>query len=579
MPALIISTVEGERKIERRITFKPGHSLRHILDNTDLRVRAGCRGTGACGLCRVRIAAGDAGEPTENERIFLKSPELAQKIRLACQVMPEHDLQVEILSKAPKSAWRTYRAREECSFVLPLHHGKIAARHITARRYSYGAAVDLGTTHIKISLYELSACKWLTGRYGLNPQLEYGADVMTRLMAAAESAEAAATLKQQLVGAIGEALLDMAGREGINLQQVVRLVVVGNTAMLALLSGRNYSLLLQPAYWMKALDCLPLAEETKEWAVSWAINEQAEIEVMPPLAGFVGSDLLAGVMATKLNKQSPGTLFIDFGTNSELALWDGRELWVTSAAGGPAFEGSGISCGLPAEPGAVYQVSLHGDAMGDVLSDVPGDAVGDAPGDASVDALGDSSGDALGDALDYAVIAGEKPRGICGSGLVDLIATLLRLKKLDRMGRFPPDTPAAGILVIDGERDISLTKSDVDVFQRAKAAIGTGIRVLLAKAGLNYKDISCLYIAGAFGSYLNVVNAQQIGLLPAIEPALVKLCGNTALLGCEGALLSTETAEQLKSYAVEAKLINLSEYPDFDDIFMDNLFLKPLSED
>ncbi len=143
--------------------------------------------------------------------------------------------------------------------------------------------------------------------------------------------------------------LEPTGRKGINLQHVVRLVLVGNTAMLALLSGRNYKLLLQPGYWMNAIDCLP--KDTEFWAVSWDIHRRAGIEVMPPVAGFVGSDLLAGVVATHLTEYGGGGLFIDFGTNSEIALWDGRTLWVTSAAGGPAFERSGISCGLPMAPG------------------------------------------------------------------------------------------------------------------------------------------------------------------------------------------------------------------------------------
>ncbi len=154
--------------------------------------------------------------------------------------------------------------------------------------------------------------------------------------------------------------------------------------MLALLSGRNAGLLLQPSHWMSAIDGLP--DDTGAWAVAWGIHPQARIEVMPPLAGFVGSDLLAGVMTTHLTENGAGNLLIDFGINSEIALWDGQTLWVTSAAGGPAFEGSGIRCGLPAEPGAIHRVRLRNGA------------------------------------LDFAVIAGGEPRGICGSGLVDLIA-------------------------------------------------------------------------------------------------------------------------------------------------------------
>ena len=532
MPILIVKLGEGER----RIPFIPGQSLRDILDATDVRVRSGCRGMGACGLCRVRIEAGEVGEPTPSEHVHLDGAQLAKGIRLACQVMPERDLQIVILAPAPESHWRSLPGGEgrriKRSPPFPL-------RDLPQKVKSpYGVAVDLGTTHIKLSLYELSSGQWLAGRYGLNPQMNFGSDVMTRLVAASESPEQARAMSQQAIKAIGEALLDIATREGINLQQVVRLTLVGNTAMLALLSGRNYGLLLQPSYWMSAIDCLP--ENTEAWAVSWGIHPQARIEVIPPLAGFVGSDLLAGVVTTHLTENGPGGLLIDFGTNSEIALWDGCVLWVTSAAGGPAFEGSGISCGLPAEPGAIYRVSFKEGV------------------------------------LDFAIIAGSEPRGICGSGLVDLIANLVRSGRLTNMGRFAPTVPREGFALVRGERDIVLTKGDVDVFQRAKAAIGVGIQVLLAQADMGYEDLRRICVGGAFGRFLNVANAQEIGLLPKIQPDLVELCGNTALAGCEDALLLPVAVERLKNLRDQAKIINLSQCLDFDNLFLENLYLQPM---
>ena len=374
----------------------------------------------------------------------------------------------------------------------------------------------------------------------MNPQMDFGSDVMTRLVAASESPKQAKILGQRAVKAIGEGLWDMAARKGINLQHVVRLVLVGNTAMLALLSGRNYKLLLQPEYWMIAIDCLP--KDTESWAVSWDIHPRARIEVMPPVAGFVGSDLLAGVAATHLTEYGDGGLFIDFGTNSEIALWDGRTLWVTSAAGGPAFEGSGISCGLPVAPGAIHHVSLHDGTF------------------------------------DYSVIAGREPCGLCGSGLVDLIANLVRSGGLSNVGRFSSNVPGEGFTLVRGERDIVLTKRDVDVFQRAKAAIGAGINILLARAGMECGDLRRICVGGSFGRFLNVANAREIGLLPMFEPDLVELCGNTALAGCEDMLLSPVAVGPLKRLGKDAKIINLSQCADFDPIFLENLYLQPMRE-
>jgi uncharacterized 2Fe-2S/4Fe-4S cluster protein (DUF4445 family) len=333
-------------------------------------------------------------------------------------------------------------------------------------------------------------------------------------------------------------VFDIAAREGINIESVVRLMVVGNTAMLALLSGRNYDLLLQPSHWMSPVDCLP--DRPDFWAAPLGIHPRASIEVMAPLAGFVGSDLLAGVVSTHLTENGPGGLLIDFGTNSEMALWDGRILRVTSAAGGPAFEGSGISCGVPADPGAIYRISLR--------NGVP----------------------------DFAVIGDSEPRGLCGSGLVDLIAGLVKSGRLTNKGRFVPDVPNGGFVLARGEHAIVLTKRDVDVFQRAKAAIGAGIQVLLMQAAMGFKDLRRIYVGGLFGRFLDIANAQQIGLLPVIPPERVELCGNTALAGCAEVLQSPAAVQYLKNLRDQTKIINLSRWPDFDDLFLTNLYLQPL---
>jgi uncharacterized 2Fe-2S/4Fe-4S cluster protein (DUF4445 family) len=532
LPTLIVN-VEGR---ERRISFEASRSLRDILDTTDLRVRSGCGGRGACGLCRVRIDAGQGGVPTANECFYLDTDELDRGIRLACQVIPAQDLQIAILAPAPKSTWRS----------LPDEAGQRMRRISASPRKDLpleviapcGVAVDLGTTHISLSLYEFSSGKCLAGRYGLNPQMCYGSDIMTRLTAASGSPERARAMSRQVVEAMGEALLDMAAREGINIERVVRLTLVGNTAMLALLSGQNYDLLLQPNHWMSPVDCLPDCPDL--WAVPLGIHPRARIEVIPPLAGFVGSDLLAGVVTTHLTENGPGGLFIDFGTNSEIALWDGRVLRVTSAAGGPAFEGSGISCGVPADPGAIYRVSLRNGVF------------------------------------DFAVIANSQPRGLCGSGLVDLIAGLIRSGRLTNKGQFVPHVPREGFVLTRGEQAIALTKRDVDVFQRAKAAIGTGIQVLLTQAAMGYKDLRRIYIGGLFGRFLDVVNAQEIGLLPVIPPERVELCGNTALAGCAEALLSPVEIQCLKDLRDQTRIINLFRWPDFDDLFLTNLYLQPM---
>ena len=524
----------GERLV--KVSFALGRSVREILDGTTYRVRSGCRGIGACGLCRIRINSGAATEPTANEKVYLTRSELAQGIRLACQTMPESDMEIEILAPAQESPWRTPTERA----IRPVKPFTAIATQDTPNgvKTPLGVAVDLGTTHISMSLYDLHTGEFLTERYGPNPQHVFGSDVVTRLMAAVESEDNARLLRSQVVRAIGEGLWDIAHREGIDTGQVVRFAIVGNTAMLALLSGRNYDLLLQPKYWTNPIDCIP--DQKDLWSVGWGIHPNAMIQVIPPLAGFVGSDLLAGLLCVQLARNGGSSLLIDFGTNSEMALWNGDDLWVSSAAGGPAFEGSGISCGLPVGPGAITRVTLLNDGI-----------------------------------FQVSVINDETPQGICGSGVVDLISNLVQSGRLSNVGRFTSPDFRNRFTVVSGDRDIVLTKGDVDVFQRAKAAIGAGIEIMLAQAGEKLSDLKRVFIGGAFGRYLNVANAQAIGLLPTIEPSGVELNGNTALAGCEVALLSTDAQKRLERLRDSARIINLANCPDFEEAFLKHLYLQP----
>jgi uncharacterized 2Fe-2S/4Fe-4S cluster protein (DUF4445 family) len=269
------------------------------------------------------------------------------------------------------------------------------------------------------------------------------------------------------------------------------------------------------------------------------IHHNAVVEIEQPLAGFVGSDLLAGILATGLTRL-PNALLIDFGTNSEIALWDGATLWVTSAAGGPAFETSRVECGMPGETGAVSHVKIENGL------------------------------------LRFDVIGGGMPQGICGSGLVDLIACLRRSGGLLGTGRFSAPDSAGGIALGNEGRPLRLSHSAVDMFQRAKAGIGAGIGALLAIAKVKTEDINRVCLCGIFGSNLNIPNAEEIGLLPEVLPDKVELCGNTALAGCERLVLLPREASALAHLRSHATIVNLAGVEDFETRFMENLYLQPM---
>jgi uncharacterized 2Fe-2S/4Fe-4S cluster protein (DUF4445 family) len=179
---------------------------------------------------------------------------------------------------------------------------------------------------------------------------------------------------------------------------------------------------------------------------------------------------------------------------------------------------------------------------------------------------------------DCAVISGGEPLGICGTGFVDLMAGLVRSDKLTEKGQFTSTVPPEGFVLARGKQDILLSRGDVDLFQRAKAAIGVGIQVLLEQACMGYGDLRRICVSGAFGTALDVVNAQEIGLLPGIPLDQVELCGNTALAGCEHALLSPGVVEHLEHLGTQARIINLAQCPEFYTLFLEHLYLRPCVE-
>jgi uncharacterized 2Fe-2S/4Fe-4S cluster protein (DUF4445 family) len=411
---------------------------------------------------------------------------------------------------------------------------------LPSNKPGHGLAIDIGTTHIRLTLWQLNPNRRLAGRTGINPQIAHGADVLTRLMVADHSPKLARQLSALIVHSINEALVGMAEETGIPNNQIGSVAIVGNTAMLALLSGKNHQRLMDPQQWTGIIDYQP--ENTDFLREAWHLADNAEISFLPPMGGFVGSDLLAGIIATGLMDGPPGSLLIDFGTNSEMALWDGKLLRITSTAGGPAFEGSGIGCGMPAETGAIYRVA-----------------------------------DTSTDHFDLFVVGEGNPQGICGSGLVDVMACLRRMGNLDKVGRLK-NVDKTGIVLAQAEHSVTLNASDIDVFQRAKAAIGAGVVWLCHEAGVRPDELQRVCVCGAFGRLLDVANAQEIGLLPPVSRGCIELNANTALAGCEMLLLAADSMERLSSIQSRAQVFNLAEDMIFESLFIQNLYVQPIQD-
>lgn len=516
------------------LSIAAGTSVRDALDTTELRVRAACGGTGMCGACVVRLLHGEVNPHTLAEYQKLTPEEREQGTRLACQLRPNGDTKILLDHSARPSLWRSIPAAD-----LTPSPGKLP----TLRQHTYGLAVDLGTTHIRVALWDRKRGKRIAARRGPNPQGVFGSDVLNRLDAALARPERAAELAKLARTAIVQAVRDMLARDVGEvtpmLAEIGHMIVVGNTAMLALLTEHGGEILIDPDYWQRPVDIKPL--DAASWQAQWYMPN-AIVSVPSPVAGFVGSDLTANLIATDLASGPAGSLLLDVGTNTEIALWDGHTLHVTAVPGGPAFEGGGIRFGMPAEPGAICRVSPEQGGGGFVC-----------------DTIGDS-----------------EPRGICGSGLADAISVLLAAKILKPSGRFSVKPEGEGYLLIPDNPRSAICSVDVDAFQRAKAATSAAMTILIRQAGMVWSDLQRLCVCGAFGHTLDVGHAQAVGLLPQIDPNRVELYADSTLAGCERALLTEDGIALFTAMTDKVRAVNLSMVIGYDDCYIDHLRLRPI---
>jgi uncharacterized 2Fe-2S/4Fe-4S cluster protein (DUF4445 family) len=496
-----------------------GATISATLSPTPLGVRTGCNGNGSCGLCRVRILAGAVSSPTAEEEFHLTPQMLASGVRLACQTIALGDMVLEIEALAPRAEWSPIPPEDLAQTQLRVGNPALGLR----------AALDVGTTNLNLTLWRNGEPRLAAVR-GPNPQARFGSDIITRLQASYDP-EVARQLAEEVEQAVAGALENLLGAEASS-DAPCHLLAVGNSAMLSLLRGSATGLLAPEAWDGEAIwpDIEPLRWDRFG-------PHGALVTLVPPLGGFVGSDLLAGILAADLTAGDAPALLVDFGTNTEIAIWDGSTLWVTSAAGGPAFEACGLASGIPAEAGAISRVR-------------PGEPFG------------------------FEVLGDGVPKGVCATGLVDWIACLAMAGRLTRRGNFQPlgSEPSLG----GPGSGIVLAKRDVDLFQRAKAGIGAGVSVLLRQAGVRASDLGRIVTTGLFGRGLDTANAQALGLLPTVPVEQVEAYANLALAGCEAMLNGAVGHEEVEKLRARIRMVNLARRPEFDELFLHALFLEPM---
>ena len=426
--------------------------------------------------------------------------------------------------------------------LLKLEPGVQTARH-------FGVACDIGTTTVALQIVDLNTGRVIDTAGDYNGQIECGADVISRILYAGKP-ERLEELRQRVVRTVNSLLDATLPRQGIGAEEITCAVFSGNTTMIHLLLGINPKHIREEPY-VPALKTPPMLSAGELQLHLWP---EAAVFFTPAVGSYVGGDITAGVLCTQVHRAGHGTtLFMDIGTNGELVL--SGEDWMVSCAcsAGPAFEGVGISCGMRAAAGAIETVDIE----------------------------------AGGAAIAYQVIGGGSPRGICGSGLIELVAGLFTRGIIGRDGRFNEakadkrvrldEHPRTFVLVEAGQtstgKPISLSERDIANLMRAKAAIYSACGLFLKKVGLTCADIDRVYIAGGFGCHLDIQKAITIGLFPETDPGRFEYLGNTSLQGACLALLSHAHRQRLAEIAKRMTYIDLSSETDYAHEYTAALFL------
>lgn len=550
-----------------------------------------CGGKGTCGRCKVQVLSGKHTQPTSDEREALLPSELEQGYRLACQTHPLEDCKVHIPTEsltAPQrtqveglevnirpdpavisyqvemdspslenheaDAERLLQALHREHHINPsaidmkllqqlspvLRHSKwqpqvsVRGNEVVALgpwpSRSLGLAIDLGTTKIAGYLLDLSTGQVLASKGAMNPQIAYGEDVISRITLATGSIKEAGRLRKLAVIAVNQLARDLCAEVGVKAQDIVEAVVVGNTAMHHLLLGLPVEQLALSPY----VPAVKGALDIKARDIGLKVSPGGYVHLLPNIAGFVGADHVAMLLATKISQKKGVVLALDIGTNTEVCLSCDSNMTSVSCASGPAFEGAHIKHGMRAADGAIEHMQI------------------------------------VGDRVNYQTIGGTPPVGICGSGIIDAMAELYLNRVLGDNGRMAADHQRVRtsqgelefVLVSEEENSvgfaITITQKDIRELQLAKGAIRTGIQVLLDANSRSEEEIKEVIIAGAFGSYIDVASAVTIGMLPSLPLNCFKQVGNAAGTGAKMALISKDARREAQDIADRVKYIELA---------------------
>ncbi|MBN2635313.1 MAG: DUF4445 domain-containing protein [Prolixibacteraceae bacterium] len=501
--------------IHKKLSVIKGTPLIDVLH--EFGVEFPCGGNGTCGRCKVKLLEGNLKTDAIQQQ-KLEQLNLADEWRLACFCNAESDITLEV------SQFENIILADNTTFDFQPQNG-------------FGIAVDLGTTTVVVQLLNLENGHLLDSVSEVNAQARFGGDLISRIQNSLDGnqIEMQEIIRKQIGKMIGSVLKK-------NRVKVSKIILVGNTVMHHIFSGLNVQSL--SFYPFESPDMGMRQFSTKQ--LKWPLSETTEIRFYPSIGSFVGSDILAGIAATKMAEQEKLSVLIDLGTNGEIVVGNRDKIICASTAAGPAFEGAKISQGMRAATGAISSVKAS-----------PNPSGGGESGNKNL-IINKTQ-------LYCHVIGNGKAKGICGSGLIDAMAILLQQGKIGMFGEIN-----SGEEKIELTPGIYITQQDIREFQLAKAAIATGLQILLNRLNISFNEIETVFIAGGFGNFLNIENVIRSGLIECEAEKIVKL-GNTALIGAK--LFLFEEDEFIQKILEKTTHINLESDANFQDIYVEKLLI------
>lgn len=583
--------------------FKIGNNILEIIQNNNLGMESPCGGKGLCGKCKIKVLNGDINPLTKEELKFLSKEEIKNNIRLGCLVYPKSDINVELLNKQninhkiltdgympnfnkevqiekniydiKKPTLENNLSYEEVlknilnteiedyeilkNISNLFMYDKFSAVYINGELTGlessniseeiYAIAVDIGTTTVVCSLVDMKKQCEITSESEINPQKEYGLDVLSRINYIKNKDNGLETLHKSIIDCINKLINKLCENNCINKANIYEVSIAANTTMMHILTNINPLSIGKSPYSPIFIKSKNL--KSKELGIN--ISNFGRVHLLPGVSSYIGADIVSGVAVCDLKNVDKNVLFIDIGTNGEMVLSQKGKLVSCSCAAGPALEGMNISCGMRAGDGAIENIKIE-------------------------------------DNIKIKVIGDKTPIGICGSGIVDAISELARLNLIGKTGRIAKketienhkelshlskfivdENKKRRFILINEPNEIAITQEDIRQVQLAKGAILSGIYALVDEANIKIDEIDEVIIAGQFGKHLSVESLVGVGIIPKELKNKIKYIGNSSKTGAIMSLLSKDIRNSMDTIAYEIDYFELSTKNGYERLFTDCL--------